>query len=144
MQLMERNEKYALYAKALASKNQKFINYWCSASTVTQKGKINEELLHEKVQVTYDEEELFEGEIVDIQIHTVEDTYNSEEIGGNAMLGMPENYGLNDFLYEINDTFDSEHVYYQQDEIASIIIRIDHVLSGKRRPLNARMQGFHR
>lgn len=144
MQLVEKNEKYADYAKTLASKKQKYINYWCSASTVTQKNKINEELLHEKVQVTYDEEELFEGEIVDIQIHTVEETYYSETVGGNAMLGMPENYGLSDFLYEINDTFESGHVYYQQDEIASIIIRIDHVLSGKRRPLNARMPGYHR
>jgi len=144
MQLVEKNEKYAEYAKTLASKNQKFINYWCSASTVTQKNKINEELLHEKVQVTYEEEELFEGEIVDIQIHTVEDTYYSDTVGGNAMLGLPENYGLSDFVYEINDTFDSEHVYYQQDEIASIIIRVDRVLSGKRRPLNARMMGYHK
>lgn len=133
MQLDINNEKYAENAKTLAGKNQKFINYWCSTDTVTQKNKINDELLHEKVQITYDDEILFEGEIVDIQIHTVEDTYYSKTLGGNAMLGLPENYSLNDFLYEINDSFESKEPYYQEHEIASILIRIDRVLAGKRR-----------
>lgn len=144
MQLEVKNEKFADYAKTLASKNQKFINYWCNTTMVTQKNVINEELLHEKVQITYDENILFEGIIVDIQIHTIEDTYYSDTIGGNAMLCLPDNYSLNDFVYEINDTFESNSTYYQQDEIASIIVRVENILVGKPRALRGNQRGMNK
>nr|WP_294489874.1 hypothetical protein [uncultured Anaerosporobacter sp.] len=142
MQLATKNEKFNQYAKTLASKNQSYINYWCSTQTVTYKKMINQNLINEKVEVTFDDKTIFEGIVEDIQIKSIYDTYNDPKIGGNNMLGLPNNYNLNDFIYEIRETLVSGYNFTSGDDIASIIIRVSNINVNKTRTLNGNQRGI--
>lgn len=124
MQIETINEHFAEYCKKLTSIKQPFINFWCSTNYVTIKNEINPELIGLDVEIAYEERILVTGKIMDIQIHSISDTYEDEHIGGNDMLGLPANYNVNDFVYEISETYPCKNSYTTSSEIASIIIKV--------------------
>lgn len=142
MQLATVNEKFSDYAKTLASRGQEYINYWCSKKTVTINNKVNGNLIHENVEVTYDNKIIFEGEVSDIKVMSIYETYNDSKIGGNNMLGLPNNYELDDFIYEIRETLVSGYNFTSNDDIASIIIRVNNINVGKPRNLKGNQLGI--
>ena len=144
MQLATVNEKFSDYAKTLASKNQSYINYWCSTQTVTSNNQVSSDLIGEKVEVTYEDKVIFEGVVKDIKIMSVCNTYNDPKIGGNDMLGMPSTYGLQDFIYEIQSTLVSGYKITSSSDIASIIIRVNNINVNKKRNLRGNQLGINK
>lgn len=144
MQLATKNEVFAQYAKTLASKNQSYINYWCSKETVTLKNKINQDLIGQAVELTFDKKIVFQGFVEDIQIKSIMNTYNDPKLGGNNMLGLPSHYNLDDFMYEIQNTFVSGHNMSSSDDIASIYIRVKNINVNKDRILSGNQRGIQK
>lgn len=80
----------------------------------------------------------------DIQIQSIENTYNDLKLGGNDMLGLPSHYNLDDFMYEIRNTLVSGPNMSKSDEIASIYIRVESINVNKARILSGNQRGIQK
>lgn len=100
------NEAWAETAKNYEKENLSDIDYWCSPTITSTDPARHAELVGRTVQVALEEYSniVLYGTIKNIEILTVEETFERFGPEGQNILGLPKCTSVTDFLREIHET----------------------------------------
>lgn len=122
------NESWVETAQNYERENLTEIDYWCSPTMTSTDPARHAELVGRVVQVAYEEYSniVLYGTIKEIEILTVEETFEKYGPDGLRLLGLPKCTSITDFLREIHETFSSSNPEKINvfSPIANIIISI--------------------
>lgn len=127
LQFSTKNEKFIKALKLCPQNNQQYITYWCNSKNISINGKVDSSLIGTSVDLTEVgvNKVIATGVVEDIVIDRIDSIYKDIKFGGNNKLGLLAGYNLDDWIWEINDTFNSTNTYKADDKIGAIYIRLN-------------------